>query len=139
MVLIAIGLFLAFVVFAAIVRNQDRSRTAAALTEELVVDELGARRVMADGREEQVDWNELTEVTVLRNDRGPHGAAGGVVMLSGDETRGCLVPLDRVGDCGLIEQLDRLPRFDVHAFVAALDADPPTQTTCWSRPPGRQA
>lgn len=137
MVFLAIGLFLAFVVFAAIVRNQDRARTASAQTEELEVDGLGARRVMADGREERVDWTELTEVSVMRSDRGPHGAAGGVVMLSGDDTRGCLVPLDLVGECGLVEQLDRLPGFDMHGFVLALDAEPPTQTTCWSRPQGR--
>ncbi len=82
-------------------------------------------------------WTELTEVAVVRSDRGPHGAAGGVVVLSGDETRGCLVPLDRVGECGLVERLDRLPGFDLHAFVAAVEAAPTTQTTCWSRPPDR--
>ena len=51
----------------------------------------------------------------------------------GDDTRGCLVPIDRSADCGLIEALPRLPGFSSQALVEAL-ARPPVQTTVvWSK------
>jgi hypothetical protein len=97
------------------------------------VDEFGTRREMADGREEQVDWNELTEVEVLTAATEPYKANGGVVILAGDAEHGCLVPIDSVGSSGLVERLAVLPGFDVNLFVEALQKKPPSRTTCWRR------
>ena len=120
-------------IIVAVSRNRRLQRKVRSATVELVVDEFGVRRVLADGREEGVDWTELTEIEVYRTDKGPHADAGGMVMLSGDETRGCLVPLDRIEGSGLIEGLGRLPGFNGVTFTEALVADPPSQLVVWRR------
>jgi hypothetical protein len=116
-----------------VMRNRDTQRKARSATVDLTVDEFGVRRALADGREEGVDWTEIEEVEVYRTKSGPHGDAGGMVMLSGDEARGCLVPLDRLDTPGLIESLTRLPGFDMRLLQEALEAEPPRQLVVWHR------
>jgi hypothetical protein len=130
-VLILMGLGL--VVFLAVMRNQSKRAALRSETLELRVDEFGAHRELADGRREQVEWSQLTEVEVLTAATGPYKTNGGVVILAGDEVHGCLVPLDRVGSSGLVDQLVTLPGFDVNLFAEALQKKPPTRTTCWRR------
>jgi hypothetical protein len=129
------GLLLMAPVFVvmAVSRNQRRISEIRAVTMDLRIDEFGAHRVLADGREEGVDWVELTEVDVLTAKKGPYGAAGGVVILCGDEEHGCLVPIDRLDDSGLAEALVRLPGFDMRRLLAALEEAPPKRTICWER------
>jgi hypothetical protein len=114
-------------------RNQRRIAAMRADTTELHVDEFGARRVLADGREEGIDWVDLTGVEVVTAKGGPYGSAGGVVVLCGDEEHGCLVPIDRIEDSGLAEALTRLPGFDMRRLLAALQESPPKRTVCWER------
>lgn len=121
-----------FVVLA-VLRNERRRSEVRSATVELVVDALGARRVLADGREERVDWDEVREVDVVRARSGPHASYGGVLMLAGDAERGCLVPLDRLEVTGIVEQLVRLPGFDTARLVEALERSAPSRTTVWSR------
>ena len=80
--------------------------------------------MLADGREEGIDWVELTGVEVLTAKGGPYGAAGGVVILCGDDEHGCLVPIDRIEDSGLAEALTRLPGFDMRRLLEATRAGP---------------
>ncbi|WP_334141773.1 hypothetical protein [Rhabdothermincola sp.] len=122
------------VVLLAVARNEAHRRELRAATVELRVDEFGARRVLADGREEAVDWGELTEVEVVTAERGPHGRHGGVVVLAGDATRGCLVPLDQVEDTDLVGYLQLLPGFDVQRLIEALGRKAPSRSTVWERP-----
>jgi hypothetical protein len=122
-------------VYAAVARNQRQRSAERSATVELVVDEFGVRRTMADGREEALDWGELVEVSVFTATKGPHAGAGGAVMLRGDDVRGCLVPLDRLEESGLLEALTRLPGFDVRTLTEAMSAKSHTWTTCWSRSP----
>ncbi len=116
-----------------VLRNTKRQAVIRSQTVELQVDEFGVRRVLADGRTEGVEWVEVTEVEVLTSNSGPHGPSGGVVIVSGDETHGCLVPIDRLQDSGLAEALTRLPGFDSVQLLEALVAKPPTRTVCWQR------
>jgi hypothetical protein len=130
-VLISIGLMA--IVFLAVLRNQSKRAALRSETVDLRVDEFGARREMADGRCEEVDWTELTEVEVLTAATGPYKANGGVVILAGDTEHGCLVPIDTVGSSGLVERLASLPGFDVNLFAEALQKKAPTRTMCWRR------
>jgi hypothetical protein len=127
-------LFVPPIVFLAVARNQSKLSALRSSTVDLVVDEFGVRRDLADGRQEAVDWSEVSEVGVLTARTGPYRLAGGVVILCGDDTRGCLVPIDRVHRSGLLEGLQRLPGFDTSRFTEALTAKPPRRTTCWHRP-----
>jgi hypothetical protein len=126
-------LFAPFFVLMAMSRNNKKLSALRSSTTELRVDEFGVRRTLADGREEGVDWVDLTEVEVLTAKSGPHARAGGVVILSGDELHGCLVPLDRLEDSGVVEALTRLPGFESQRLVAALSEKPPKRTVCWQR------
>lgn len=123
-------------VFLAVGRNQARRSALRSATVDLEVGPLGVRRSLADGREERVDWDEITEVEVLTARRGPHGNAGGVVILAGDEEKGCLVPFDRLETSGVLEALTGLRGFEVGRLVEAMQKPPATRTCCWSRGSG---
>ena len=62
---LALLLMTPVVAIAAISRNQRRVSAIRADTVELRIDEFGAHRVLADGREEGIDWVDLTGVEVL--------------------------------------------------------------------------
>jgi hypothetical protein len=117
----------------AVLRNQQHRVAARAATVELVCDAFGIRRVLADGREEGVDWGEVAEVEVVTSKHGPHGAYGGVVMIGDGQAHGVLVPFDRLEDTGTLEAITRLPSFSMPAFLDAMQIEPPSRTTVWTR------
>jgi hypothetical protein len=117
----------------AVVRNQKRIAKLRSATVELEVDVFGVRRILADGRREGVEWLDVTEVEVLTAKSGPHGDAGGVVIVAGDEEHGCLIPIDQLQTSGLAEALTHLPGFDGQRLMDAILAKPPARTTCWAR------
>ncbi len=137
----------------AVLRNQRARSEVRSATIDIVVDSEGVRRVLADGRREGVTWGEVTEVDVFTTRVGPHKPAGGAVVLYGDHERGCIVPLDKLPTSGLLDQMYRLPGFEIQRVVDAITADDrsgrngaaspisyltpkPLQTTtvCWTRP-----
>jgi len=111
-----------FVVLA-VLRNQRARSEVRSATVTLVVDSEGVRRVLADGRTEGISWDEVTEVDVFTTRVGPHKPAGGAVVLYGDHERGCIVPLDRLPTSGLLDQIYRLPGFEIQRVVEAITAD----------------
>jgi hypothetical protein len=137
----------------AILRNQRLRSETRSSTTELVVDAEGVRRTLADGRREEVRWDEVTQVDAFTTRVGPHKASGGAVVLFGDAERGCIVPLDQVSECGLLSHISRLPGFDLQVLIQAVQAGDrreresldnpltylmprPLQATteCWRRP-----
>jgi hypothetical protein len=131
-VLLLVGVFVLGTAAAiAAARRSAEARWGAAQTVELVVTASGVQRQLADGRTEQVQWHEVAEVDVVRAERGPHAASGGVVVLYASATSGVLVPIDQLAESGLLEHLSRLPGFRVERLAAALEAHPPARTTCW--------
>jgi hypothetical protein len=119
----------------AVGRNEGRRSRQRAAAAVVVVDAVGVRRELADGRVEQVDWSEVTVIEVVRASMGPHKASGGVVLVGADDTHGALVPLDRVAACGLLGRLDGLAGFDRRRFDQAVTARAPSRTVVWRRPP----
>lgn len=119
----------------AVSRNTRARRADRAATVAVEVGLLGVRRSLADGREEAIGWDEVTEVSVLRTSRGPHGSTGGAVVLYGDASRGCMVPLDRAEPSGLVEALTRLPGFDSQRFIDAVRS-PRGLHEVWVNPTG---
>jgi len=131
-VIVLLALALLAVVVPAVTRSRSARRWMAAGTAQLEVGPLGVRRELIDGREEEVHWDEIVEIDVVIAEKGPHADSGGVVVLYADGERGCLVPIDRLGPSGLLEQLRRLPGFRVEMLAEALDRSAPSHTTCWS-------
>ena len=124
--LIAVGL--------AVRRNGTTSRALAASTVDVQVDGESVSRTLADGRHEQVRWDELVEVEVFTTKVGVHKADGVVLVLSGEGERGCLMPSGLAVEHGVIERLHALPGFDSRRLIAAMERPPPSRSTCWERP-----
>jgi hypothetical protein len=114
-------------------RNERRRRDAAAATVAVRVDAEVVGRTLADGREEEVRWDELVEVEVLTTAIGVHREDGVVLILAGEGERGCLLPSRLAVEHGVIQRLHALPGFDSRRLVSAMERPPPSRTTCWSR------
>lgn len=132
-------------------KRGKRSRVRAA-TVSIQADADGVRRTLADGRTEEVTWDEVNEVDAFRTRVGPHKPAGGGVVLYGSADRGCIIPFDKLEESSLLVHVHHLPGFDVGALITFIGADPsatvgsdttlallspkPLQTTVtvWSRP-----
>ena len=132
--LFLLGLASALIALGVAVRRNDRKRRdAAATTIEVRVDGDGVTRTLADGRIEEVRWDELVEVEVLTTKVGVHKEDGVVLVLAGEGERGALVPSRMAVEHGVIERLHALPGFDGRRLVAAMEQPPPSRTTCWER------
>lgn len=118
-----IGLALIFTpifILLAISRNQKRRVAQRSATVEVLADRDGVRRTLADDRTESVAWDDVIRVEVFTTRIGPHKAAGGAVVLFGDETHGCIVPLDRLGESKLLDHISgRLPGFVLTKLINA--------------------
>jgi hypothetical protein len=143
-VTVGVGIVLAAFVVAALARNEARRRQVTTVRVDVGPD--GARRWLSDGREESIRWDEVRVVEVMVAVRGPHRATGGVVVLSGDDEHGCLVPIDAVASSGLLERLATWPGLEVKVLADALSGDAPTldgmgaigrrrYVRVWERPP----
>ena len=117
----------------AVRRNHRKVREVAAATVDLRVDDDGVTRALADGRIEEVRWDELLEVEVLTTNVGVHKEDGVVLVLAGEGERGALVPSRLAVEHRVIERLHALPGFDGRRLVAAMELPPPSRTTCWER------
>ena len=100
-------------------RNQKRRSAVRSATVSVMADKAGVRRTLADDRREEVSWHEVTRVEVFTTRVGPHKAAGGAVVLFGGDTRGCIVPLDRLGESKLLDQIGQLPGFVLAKLINA--------------------
>lgn len=127
----------AFAALFAVLASSREQRASAAATVALHVDDQRVERHLADGRVESVAWADIREVEVITTDIGAHRDDGALLVLGVDATRGCLVPSRLAVEHGVIERLTRLPGFDARRLAQALDAPPPSRSTCWTRrPPG---
>jgi hypothetical protein len=109
-----------------------RDRRSASATVDLDVDDWGVRRTLADGRSEEVAWDELVEVELAVAPRGARFERRRYV-LSGPGERGCIVPEDLARDHGVIEHIARLPGFDHRRLEAALAATRTGLHPVWAR------
>jgi len=106
-------------------KRSQRSRVRAA-TVSIQADRDGVRRTLADGRTEEVSWDEVNEVDVFRTRVGPHKPAGGGVVLYGTADRGCIIPFDKLEESSLLVHIHHLPGFDVGGLITFVGADPST-------------
>ena len=90
------------------------------------VDAWGVKRWLADGRYEEVRWDELKEVRVITLPKGPWPNRVRFVLDGGGE-RGCIIDVDNAESSGLISRLAALPGFD-HRTLAAIIDEPRTGT-----------
>ena len=135
-----------------LVRKRGARARVRSATVSIAADDQGVRRTLADGRVEEVAWDEVNEVDVFRTRVGPHKPAGGGVVLYGTAERGCIIPLDKLEASALLVHIHHLPGFDVGALIKVVGHDPDdlapsdstrqflspkplhSTVTCWTRP-----
>jgi len=127
--ILSVGLF-AFAI--AHLRRTREARQAAAATVKLEVDRWGVKRWLADGRYEEVSWDELREVRVITLPRGPWDDRLRFVLDGGGE-RGCIVPLEVAQDSDLIASLGALSGFDHRGLAEALESTRTGNQLLWAR------
>jgi hypothetical protein len=131
----AVVFFAALVLFAfglARMRRARETRRAAAATVRLEVDRWGVKRWLADGRYEEVSWDELREVRVITLPKGPWDDRVRFVLDGGGE-RGCIISSEAAEDSGLIASLGALPGFDNRLLADAFENTRTGNQVLWAR------
>jgi hypothetical protein len=121
-----------FAVLIARARNQREARQSAAATTKLEVDDWGVKRWLADGRYEEVSWDELLEVRLITLPKGPWGDRVRFVLDGGGE-RGCIVRLEVAEESGLLATLGALPGFDHRRLAEVLARGRTGTDVLWAR------
>jgi hypothetical protein len=121
-----------FAALVAVARHQRAERRAAAATVSFIVDDWGVRRSLADGRYEEVSWDELDEVRATTLPRGPWDDRLRFILDGGGE-RGCIVAYDTADEGGLVQALAALPGFDHRRLAEVLDKPKTGTVILWQR------
>jgi hypothetical protein len=127
-----------FAALMAVARHQRAERRAAAATVSFIVDDWGVRRSLADGRYEEVSWDELLEVRATTLPRGPWDERMRFILDGGGE-RGCIVAYDVAYEGGLVTALGALPGFDHRQLAEVLDKPRTGTVLLWQRQQDREA
>jgi hypothetical protein len=126
-----------FAALVAVARRQRAERRAASATISFIVDNWGVRRSLADGRYEEVSWNELLEVRTTTLPRGPWDERVRFILDGGGE-RGCIVAYDVADNGGLVPALAALPGFDHRRLAEVLDKPRTGTVVLWQRQPAAE-
>jgi hypothetical protein len=88
-------------------------------------------RIMRNGSQESVRWDDLYEVCIITTDEGP--MVDDVVWLLKGQYSGCAVPSECDGAKDLIQRLQKLPGFNNEAVIDAMACTSNAQFVCWKR------
>jgi hypothetical protein len=131
-VVVAVVIVVGFAALVAFGRREREVRRAAAATVALVVDDWGVKRALADGRREEIAWDEVRAVRLLTLPRGPWGDRARLI-LDGDGERGCIVPFEVAEPAGLVTAVAGLPGFDHRAMAGELERQRTGTVVLWQR------
>ena len=126
-----------FAALLAVARHQRAERRAAAATVSFAVDDWGVRRRLADGRYEEVSWDELQEVRATTLPRGPWEERLRFILDGGGE-RGCIVAYEVADSGGLVPAIAALPGFDHRLLAEVLDRPRTGTVILWQRLPAAE-
>jgi hypothetical protein len=96
------------------------------------IDDHGVRRKLADGKLEQITWDDLQEVVVLTTGDGPF-AEDVFFVLAGQNGTGWVIPQGAPESMQLLERLQRLPGFDNETLIQAMSSTDDATFVCWRR------
>lgn len=105
--------------------------------EELVVDEEGVRRLRGGEIIERVRWAQLTNVTIATTDEGPF-TEDFFWLLRESDGSGCAISGGHAEATGLLEKLQKLPRFDHEAVIVAIGSARNALFMCWGGSAGER-
>ncbi|HZA80839.1 MAG TPA: hypothetical protein VFC13_05125, partial [Actinomycetes bacterium] len=99
----------------------------------VVVDQVGVRRRLPDGRQEAVGWDDLVEVAIRTTPEGPW-QEDVFFLLTGRDGGGVAVPHGEAIERDLLGWLQALPGFDHQQVVEAMTCAEDALFVCWRRP-----
>jgi hypothetical protein len=99
----------------------------------VVVDQVGVRRWLPDGRQEAVRWDDLVEVAIRTTPEGPW-QEDVFFLLTGRGGGGVAVPHGEAVERDLLGWLQALPGFDNERVVEAMTWAEDAMFVCWRRP-----
>lgn len=100
---------------------------------EIIVDDAGVRRELADGSRESISWDDLQRVGIRTIPDGPW-EEDIFFLLEGTNGTGCAVPSGHPSADALMSKLQVLPGFDNELFVEAMTTTDDGLFICWQRP-----
>jgi hypothetical protein len=100
---------------------------------DVVVDQVGVRRRLPDGRQEAVRWDDLVEVAIRTPPEGPW-QEDVFFLLTGRHGGGVAVPHGEAVERDLLRWLQALPGFDNEQVVEAMCCAEDAMFLCWRRP-----
>ncbi|EHY88604.1 hypothetical protein ACWGRK_18700 [Saccharomonospora azurea] len=106
------------------------SDSSSARSRSISVDDVGVRRLLADGSEESITWADLAAVVVRVIPEGPW-KEDVFLMLAASDGTGTAVPSGDPAADALIERLQTLPGFDHDMFVEAMTTDADKAYVVW--------
>jgi hypothetical protein len=98
----------------------------------ITVDEDGVRRKLADGSEESVSWEKLSEVAIRTTPEGPWKEDVFFLLIQ-EGGGGCAVPAGHPSADDLMSRLQSLPHFDNDAFIEAMTTIEDGLFVVWQR------
>jgi hypothetical protein len=98
----------------------------------VVVDQVGVRRRLPDGRQEAVGWDDLVEVAIRTTPEGPW-QEDVFFLLTGRDGGGVAVPQGEAVERELLGWLQALPGFDNQQVVEAMGCAEDALFVCWGR------
>jgi hypothetical protein len=100
----------------------------------LQITDWGLRRELGRGKSESVAWGDLQEISVITTAAGPM-ADDLFFVLVGHGKNGIVVPHDLATRYDLLAHLQKLPRFDNAALLAALGSTEKARFLVWRATP----
>jgi hypothetical protein len=121
---------------AALLNNWKTGATGAARTpdpDRVVIDQVGVRRRLPDGRHEAVGWDDLVEIAIRTTPEDPW-QEDVFFLLTGRDGGGVAVPHGEAVELELLGWLQALPGFDNQQVVEAMTCAEDALFVCWRRP-----
>ena len=120
-------IFLILVVFVLRLFNPRNSKTQ----DKVIFDSEQITRILQNGKTESVRWNDLQEVGILTNDRGPWTDDLFWILAGKDKESGCIIPSEAVDLKELLSRLQQLPNFDNKTVIEAMGTTSNAKFICW--------
>ena len=86
-----------------------------------------------DQTQDEVMWNDLTEVGILTTDEGPVLEDVYFMLVGSSRGKGCAIAQGAIGIEPLLAKLQSLPGFDNEALIKAMGCTSNNRFVCWKK------
>lgn len=88
-------------------------------------------RYFGDEVIERINWDEITEISVLTTDEGPWQEDVFIILCNPETDQGIVVSNGAEGASDLVEKICKFPNFDEKTFITAMGCTSNSRFLCW--------